>query len=134
MILGIGIDSVEIHRFTVWPEYQRAQLYKVFSQHELEYAFRVPAKRLERLAARFAAKEAFFKAFSSWQTHHNLPFLTICRLIELRASEQGAPQLIVAWDQMLAQNINKSDTLIMSHISITHTQNLATAIVVLEKA
>src|SRR5580700_10054790 len=62
MIIGIGIDLAEVHRYQ-FNEEQRARFArKVYTEEEMAYAMR---KRLwaERLAGFYAAKEATRKAF-----------------------------------------------------------------------
>ena len=119
MIVGIGIDSVEISRFSHWHNYTR--LRRVFSQEELAYCLSNPAKSAERFAARFAAKEAFYKAAGSLGGPQ-VPFLKIARHIQV-ISLQGRPVLQV--------NCKNNPGLI--HLSLTHTKTIATAVVIIEK-
>ena len=76
MILGIGIDSVEIKRFEPWTSYSKNRLARIFSEHEITYSLSNPKKAAERLAARFAAKEAFFKALSQSFPDNGINLLT----------------------------------------------------------
>ena len=62
MILGIGVDIAEIDRFKPWCSYSSEQLSRIFSPKELEQCKRNGKLSADRLASRFAAKEAFFKA------------------------------------------------------------------------
>lgn len=65
MIIGIGIDIIEIERIKESVEgYGDRFLKKVFTAAELEYCLSKPNK-YQHLAARFAAKEAIVKALSS---------------------------------------------------------------------
>ena len=65
MILGIGIDTVEIGRFQRFlDEDNQALLDRLFAPAEQEYCH--PRKQAAScLAARFAAKEAFVKAMGT---------------------------------------------------------------------
>ena len=64
MILGIGTDVVQVSRFERWRKYKKEQLLRIFSPQELNDCFVEGVLNIEKLASRFAAKEAFFKAFS----------------------------------------------------------------------
>lgn len=69
-ILGIGVDLVSVSRIRELIERQGDRfLERVFTKGELEYCakFRDPS---ERYAARFAAKEAVAKAFSTGIGEH----------------------------------------------------------------
>ena len=66
MILKIGNDIIETERikrmFTKFPERFKN---KVFTQSEIEYCEGKGASKYQSYSARFAAKEAIFKAISS---------------------------------------------------------------------
>lgn len=128
MILGIGVDSVEIKRFTNWRTFPEQSLQRIFSLQEIEYCLNCPKKSAERFAARFAAREALFKALSSAYPNHIPPFLTVCRAVSIQRAHQGFPQLIVDWP-MLRRTPNHLPTI---HLSWTHTATTATAITLLE--
>lgn len=61
MIAGVGIDLVEVDRFSKLLESNRPFILKVFSEAERAYCDSRPNKA-QHYAARFAAKEAFLKA------------------------------------------------------------------------
>lgn len=62
MIIGVGVDVVSISRVKRAIEKGGASFLKrVFTERELEYCFQ-SGYSYEKLAARFAAKEAVFKA------------------------------------------------------------------------
>ena len=124
MIKGLGIDAVEVNRFIAWTEYPHTKLARIFSQKEIDYCLSVPTKAPERLAAHFATREAFFKAISSAYPEHDIPFLTLCKKIELQANKLGAPVLQVDW-----QGLQLPQSFV--HISITHTKTTATVVVIL---
>lgn len=129
MILGIGIDTVEIERFTHWSTYSEKKLSRIFSPQEIAYARACPAKTAERLAARFAAKEAFFKAAASIPHLQAVPFLQLCPNIWVDHTENGRPILQVAWNR-LSSKIPQSPYLV--NLSISHTKNTATAFIIIE--
>jgi len=125
MILGLGLDAVEIARFEQWPTYSANRLQQIFSQHEISYALAIPLKAPERLAARFAAKEAAYKALARLMPVQ-MPLVAFCKLVQVINDAHGAPQLEVDFKALgLSANLSLS-------ISITHTQTLAMAVVVTE--
>lgn len=124
MVLGVGIDSVEIARFAHWHTYDQKKLLRIFSQSEIEYCLSVPAKRAERFAVRFAAREALYKACSSMQPHHKIPFLTFCKAVTITKENQIPSALIDI------QAIDLSSRKIF--ISLTHTATSATAFAIIE--
>lgn len=158
MIIGLGIDSVEIDRFIQWQNYDAKQLEKTFTKQEIAYCLDNKINCAERFAARFAAKEAFFKAFSNAWQEQNIPFLTLCKNVSVVQDGTGKPKLDINWDKIIshkiiknfdetkaeisheANNLNLAPEILQDfsaikvHISITHTQETATAIVIIEKA
>lgn len=133
MILGIGIDSIEIARLAPWVFYSEKELLRVFHKTELTYAFASPLKTAERLAARFAAREACFKALAQ-HCAQPLPFLTICKAIHVENQPSGAPKLIVDWDYFAHNGHYKTHQNLTVHISLTHTKTVATALVIIERS
>jgi holo-[acyl-carrier protein] synthase len=131
MILGIGIDSVENARFLPWAQEDPARLLRIFHADELEYCFKAPIKTAERLAARFAAREACFKALAP-HCLRQLPFLTLCKMMWVNNLSSGAPDLIIDWDSLKTQGFFHAEFPPKAHISLTHTGFQATAIVILE--
>ncbi|MDB4933279.1 MAG: holo-(acyl-carrier-protein) synthase [Labilithrix sp.] len=88
MKLAVGIDLVMISRIAESLEcFGDRFLQRIFTDREIAYATAAPALTLERLAARFAAKEAAMKALGlagrgvGW------------RSIEVTTSESGSPEL-----------------------------------------
>lgn len=65
MITGVGVDIVEIHRIaSAIRRYSNAFLNRIYTESEQEYCLSRSSKSIayQGLAARFAAKEAVFKA------------------------------------------------------------------------
>ncbi|MFH1831791.1 MAG: holo-ACP synthase [bacterium] len=112
MILGIGTDITQISRFERWALYPEAQLLKIYSEQELEASLKtIDANKTshgsryipEKLAARFAAKEAFFKALSQilvtrGQTERTFSFLSIAPLITVTQDLWGVPKISINWE------------------------------------
>ncbi|MFZ2863187.1 MAG: 4'-phosphopantetheinyl transferase superfamily protein, partial [Ignavibacteriaceae bacterium] len=62
MIIGIGIDIIEIDRIKESVnKFGGAFLNKIYTQNELDYCL-AKFNKYQHLAARFAAKEAIYKA------------------------------------------------------------------------
>jgi len=123
MILGTGIDMIEVER--VSEKMSRAEGFRemVFSKNEIEYC-ETKKHKFEHYAARFAAKEAFYKAIGAgWMNG------TAFNEIEITNDEKGKPSLILLgataqlMDQMGIKNI---------HVSLTHLKTMASAIVIIE--
>lgn len=130
MIIGIGIDSVDTHRFSHWNTYSHARLLRIFSQEEISYCLSTHNKSAERFGARFAAREAFFKALTAMQPMHSIPFLTLCKNISV-TKKQKNPTLNIAWDNLVNHKIINIHTL-STHLSLTHTATAATAWVIIQ--
>jgi holo-[acyl-carrier protein] synthase len=126
MILGIGIDAIEVVRFADWHMMPHEQLARIFSPKEIVYCLQSQDKGAQRFAARFAAREAFFKAFNQFQPDAQIPFLTWCKKLAIIKDEQGVPSLQVDWPPKL---INTPDVL----LSFTHLKEMAIAWVILQK-
>lgn len=132
MIHGIGIDTVEIKRFINWVEWPKEKLFRVFSEEELTYSFSIPEKTIERLAARWATKEAFFKAINQTAPQNNIPFLTLCRLISVQSKKNMAPVLLIDWQSLQKQTTIPLPKSPKTFLSITHTKENATVFIIIE--
>lgn len=127
MKCGIGIDSVEIERFVHFSAYSKKQLRIFFSEQEIEYAFAHPSKTAQRLAVRFAAKEAFLKALSQLFPAIQFSLLTIAKYARVNKSFNGAPELLVNWDAL--QKSYHFESELRTQLSLTHTNTTASAVV-----
>lgn len=117
MIKGIGIDIIELDRITRSME-KRRFADRILTIKEKNIFDQLPSKRrkIEYLAGRFAAKEAFAKACG--KGIGKLSF----QHMEVLPGENGAPQLQAAGYEQ--------ETIF---ISITHSRDYAVAQVVLEE-
>ncbi len=131
MILGIGIDSVEINRFIQWHTYNQKKLSRIFSEQEIEYCLRNTKKSAERFAVRFAAREAFYKAITSLDPTHTIAFLYLCKQISVEKKHQ-VPSIVINWN-VLSHYIPSKFLPLDSFLSLTHTKTIATAYVILER-
>jgi holo-[acyl-carrier protein] synthase len=124
MILGIGTDLAEVVRISKSVErFGDRFLNRIYTAHERAYAMR-KANWAERLAARFAAKEAGMKAIGtglsrgvSWQH------------LEVANEPSGRPTLRLYGAALAIAN---SIGVKRISISLTHTKETAFAVVILE--
>jgi phosphopantetheine--protein transferase-like protein len=124
----IGVDLVEIARFAHWHNWRTSRLERIFSREELAYCFADKRKTAERLAVRYAAREAAYKALAPLSAHTPAPFLTVCRALKTQVTHHGM-ELSVAWD-MLDTWYNHARVQAIS-VSVTHTATSAMAIVLI---
>lgn len=113
MIDGIGIDVVDIERFEESITRTPALLEKLFTDSERN-------KSLASLAARFAAKEALYKALSP---EHGLTWHD-AEVINL---ENGKPAFL--FRGQIADLVDGAQV----HLSLSHDGGIASAMVVLER-
>jgi phosphopantetheine--protein transferase-like protein len=133
MIVGIGIDTVNVHRFADWHAKTAEQLQKIYSLEEIDYCLHENQQTsAERFAARFAAREAFYKAYHAMCAHLNIEnkktLLMTQKHVQIKRNNIGVPILHVNWSTLLPKDIKPPK----AHISLTHTAEIATAIILLE--
>ncbi len=124
MIVGLGLDVVEIARFSEALRRHGDDFEdRIFTASERE-ACRERADRVLALAARFAAKEACFKALGTgWA--EGVGF----RDVEVVREDGKAPTLILHGE---ARRRAEALGAVRSHVSLTHQPGVAAAVVVLE--
>lgn len=115
MIIGIGVDTVDISRFESQIKKTPKLIERLFTPQEKYFSSR-------SLAARFAAKEALIKAFGgsddiSWQ--------------DLEILKTGGSKPIFSNTFGLTAKLNKLGAA-KPHLSMSHDGNIAIAFVVLE--
>ncbi len=123
MIIGTGIDIIEVERIALRVGRDSGFRELVFSKAEMDYCDS-KVTRFEHYAARFAAKEAFLKAVGrGWDRGLSL------NEIELVNQPNGKPAL-----RLLGQTASELASLGIQfiHVSIAHLKTMATAIVILE--
>lgn len=115
MIFGIGLDLTDIERIKKAVEKRETFPGRILTSNELELYNNTSSKRqIEFLAGRYAAKEAYAKALGTGIG--KVGFLDI----EIMPDELGRP--VVTVSPFAGQ----------AHVSITHTDTVAAAQVVLE--
>ena len=124
MILGVGLDMERAERFAAeGPGGGEGLLERVFTAGELEYCRRM-ARPAPFFAARFAAKEALFKALGTGK-RGGMSWLDV----EVVHDELDKPALVLAGETgEIAHRLGVSKV----HVSLTHTGSLSAALVVLE--
>lgn len=126
MIAGIGVDIVDISRIqALLDRYGERFLRRVYTEAETAYAMS-GAHKAERLAGRFAVKEAVMKALG---TGKSLGILW--RDVETLRGRSGKPEVHLHGQ---AVKLAKSRGGGPVHVSITHDGGKAVAFVILEKA
>jgi len=129
MILAHGLDAIEIARFTHWHKYSNTRLLRVFSPEEIDYCLQTRAKSAERFAARFAAKEATYKAACSLGLK-NISFLAFCKIISIEKNDNNSPMIKINIVNTEISDIFYSMKIIAS---ITHTKTIAIASIIIYK-
>jgi holo-[acyl-carrier protein] synthase len=124
MIVGIGMDVVEIRRIRDLAQRHATFLTRTFAPGELHHC-QEKVNPFPHLAARFAAKEAVFKAFGTgWSV--GLKWTDVA--VENNAAGKPAIRLSGA-ARRLAEQLGAHKI----HLSLTHTGSYAGAQVVLER-
>jgi holo-[acyl-carrier protein] synthase len=125
MIISTGLDLVSVPRFERFVErHGRRGLDRLFTPEEIEYCLAL-AHPVRSFAARFAAKEAFYKASGTgvgpaggWRD------VEVVRLGSGRPILRLHGRAALCARQLDVQRI---------HLSLSHTDDLAAATVVLER-
>lgn len=115
--LGVGIDVVDVPRFEIVLGRRPRIVDRLFTEGEQRDA----RGRAERLAARFAAKEAVMKSMGVGAG--SVPW----KSIEVKRAPSGAPSVLVhgaAAELAAAHGVDEF------HISLTHTAMTAAAFVI----
>lgn len=122
MIIGIGIDIVEIDRFKSLTERWGEHFIKrIFTQREIDYCLSKKNPH-QHLAGRFAAKEAISKAISTgWSG------IFRWKDVEILNDENGKPIVVV--HNQLKEHFSSC----FFHISISHSLNYAVSIALVER-
>ena len=126
-VVGIGIDAVDVARFRLVLRRRPGLAVRVFTDKERDDAARA-SDPAERLAARFAAKEAVMKALGRGIGSFALRDVEVVRA-EGTGSRAGAPSIrLRAGAARLAGDCRVDRW----HVSLSHTATTAIAMVVAE--
>ena len=124
MIIGVGTDLVEIPRLeSVIHRRGSRLLNRLFTPDEQQYC-EDKARPATHYAARFAAKEACVKALGTGLSR-GIKWLEV----EVCRDDEGKPSIVLTG---LAREIAANLAVRDIHLSLTHTKDYASAVVVLE--
>ena len=124
MIAGLGTDMIEVERVAIKIAKESGFRELVFSKKEIDYC-EAKTNKFEHYAARFAAKEAFFKAIGTgWLDG------TAFNEVQITNDEKGKPVLALLGKTAVtiaAMNFNNIS------VSLTHLKTIASAVVIIER-
>jgi holo-[acyl-carrier protein] synthase len=124
MIVGTGIDIIEVKRVAEKVNRDSGFKEKVFSEYERTFCDAKP-NSAQHFAARFAAKEAFLKA-----TGKGLTIGYELHQVEVIEGELGKPEIRLDGKfRELATDSGWGKI----HVSLSHVQDMACAVVIIEK-
>lgn len=121
MIIGIGTDIARISRFEKWKDDEKL-LRRFFSCEEAEYCLS-SRDSVQKIAARFAAKEAFGKALGTGV------FSIPLKDIRISNDEKGKPFFVLSGKALDLYNAIGAENI---HLSISHEEEYAVAFVIIE--
>jgi holo-[acyl-carrier protein] synthase len=124
MMIGVGIDMVETERIANSIGKESGFREMVFSETEIAYCESKKYK-FEHYAARFAAKEAFFKALGTGWTEN-----TRYNEVEVINNDEGKPEIKLSG---ITLNTITEMGITKILVSLSHIKMAASAIVILEK-
>jgi holo-[acyl-carrier protein] synthase len=125
MITGIGTDLMEVGRIQKAIEQEFGLRENLFTETEIAYCEGMKNK-FQHYAARYAAKESLLKALGTgWR--NGIKFLDI----EIYNDKLGNPFIRLTG---IAAEMIKSENINQIHVSLSHTNDMAMATVILEKA
>ena len=125
MIFGIGTDIIEVDRMRKHLEGNDALTEKLFTEGEKYYCESGNVTKWQRYAARFSAKEAFFKALGT-----GYRFGMAFHEIEVKNDDLGKPYINPHGE--VKKYIEKEKVKVI-HLTISHVKEMVNAFVILEK-
>ena len=125
MLITTGIDIIEVNRIKqAIEEMQKAFFNKIYTDTEIQYCNKAKGEIMyQHFAARFAAKEAAFKAFSG---HIKTREDVLWKQIEVVNDEMGRPKINIE----RLKHSDALDNLVSVDISLSHIKEYAVASVV----
>lgn len=125
LIFGIGTDIIRVRRIAQNLARIGGLREQLFTPREIAYC-ESKARNPEHFAVRFAAKEAFFKAMGTgWRGGYRFDE------IEIINDELGRPEAAVHGK---VKDFCHKNRITRIHVSLSHTTDLAKAVVLLEKS
>ena len=124
LIFGTGIDIIEVDRVEKQISNNNGFKEDIFTKREIEYC-ESKKNKAQHFAARFAAKEAFFKALGTgWRD--GMGFIEI----EILNNELGKPEIELHGE---TKKFSEKQNISNIHVSLSHIKKIVTAIITLEK-
>jgi holo-[acyl-carrier protein] synthase len=124
MISGLGIDMIEVERIAEKIEKESGFRELVFSKTEIAYC-ESKKNKFEHYAARFAAKEAFFKALGTGWAEN-----TLFNEVEIINNNEGKPEVALSGSTLETINLMGVKKIL---VSLSHLKTIASAVVIVEK-
>ena len=125
MILGLGLDMVEISRIArAWKRFEDRFAKRILHADELSHFYGLNSTKVQFLASRFAVKEAAVKALGTGFSNGIFP-----PDIAVATLPGGQPELRLygkARERFDHMNANRM------HVSLTHGKETTAAVVILE--
>ncbi|HAT4201960.1 holo-ACP synthase [Clostridium perfringens] len=126
MIIGIGVDIIEIERVRQAIRNNKNFLSKLFTEREIDY-FISRNMNSEVIAGNFAAKEAVSKALGTGMRGFSF------KDIEILRNELGKPEVILHnGANLIGNKLVENNNSLRVHLSISHNNSSAIAYSVLE--
>ncbi|MCD6386486.1 holo-ACP synthase [Candidatus Sumerlaeota bacterium] len=124
MIIGIGIDVVDLERFEkTLARYGRRIINRLYTPQEQAYCTRLVSS-VQEYAVRFAAKEAFLKAIGTGKSHQ-----IRWRDIEIYNERSGKPGIRISGKAAeICSRLGGTNIF----VSLSHSHKVAIAVVVIE--
>ena len=123
MIAGVGIDMIDVERIEHSIKKQSSFKELIFSENEIIYC-ESKKNKFQYYAARFAAKEAFFKAIGTgWMKGTNF------NEVEVAHDNKGKPELILNGD---TKREISNLAIVKISVSLSHLKTIAAAVVIIE--
>jgi len=124
MIIGCGIDLVNINRIKkIIIKWDSRFLKKIYTNQEINYCEKKKANRFHSYAGLFAAKEAWVKAIGTG--FRNIKW----KEIEVKSNNLGKPELYLSKRLITKFKMKEIHS---THLSISHTETVAVALVIIE--
>jgi holo-[acyl-carrier protein] synthase len=123
MFFGVGIDLIEVERVAEKISKKSGFKELVFSPAEINYC-EAKTNKYEHYAARFAAKEAFFKAIGTGWING-----TAFNEVEIINNETGKPEMSFLGKTAVSVAEMKLGKIA---VSLSHVKSMASAVVIIE--
>jgi holo-[acyl-carrier protein] synthase len=124
MTSGVGIDMIEVARVAEKINKESGFRELVFSKTEIAYC-ESKKNKFEHYAARFAAKEAFFKALGTGWAEN-----TLFSEVEIINDKDGKPEVTLSGSTLETISSMGIKKIL---VSLSHIKTIASAVVIAEK-